>query len=204
MPNIPFPPTIPGFPISVPNPTPNSIVGIDALGNGIAVPSSGSVSGRSGASVLIQQASLVAQTTDYNTITWAPGLYQSLHLDIQQTAQTGGSGLSTITLVGLTGAWTSRQILVGAASVTEDSFSRANVSFGWNGTNRASGSYDFDIPSFPKIKSFKKTSLLEDANALQIQSGTNADVTHDVSGLTFVKFGAGTWDFNYRLWGVLA
>ncbi len=160
--------------------------------------------GRLSVPVLIQAATVAGQTTDYNTATWVARTYRALQLKIQQTAQTGSSGLSTITAVGLVGAWSCRQTLVTAASVSENAGARAGIFFGWNGTNVASGVWNFEIPAAPKIKFFKSSCILQDTNQAQDQTGINADTTNDVTGLTFVKFGAGTWDFNYELWGVPA
>ncbi len=171
------------------------------IGNGA---NSGTVAGRYGVEVLIQEATVVGQSGTFTTTTWSAGLYKKLRLEIQQTATSSGAGIDTITLASITGTWTCRQFLVNTV-LAENSFGRTSIKVGWNGSMPASGTWNFYTSAAPKLKFFDGVSFLTAPTPQsQYQSGSNDDTTNDVTGLTFTLAGAGTLDFNFRLWGVPA
>ncbi len=135
------------------------------------------------------------------TATWTAGTYKQVKLVIRQYATVNSSGINDVTMVGCTGVYKSSIIYVGSPSAYSGS---ATAYVGWAG-RIASGEFLFDIPAAPKIKMMQGISVVSDASPLQLQvhGASNADTTHDVTGIGIVTINDIT-SFSYELYGMPA
>lgn len=196
---LPFPPAIPGYPIAVPYPTPNSIVGIDATGNGSAL-SGVQVSGIIGQRVPIQSFPLQTVTADVISTVWAINAYRRLVLDIYQGASAGGGGVSQFQMTGLTGTYNAT--INSNSTTTPFSENDAFWKVGWNGSANCSGGFVFDILPAPNLKMYRGQSQIGGATiSVPICGGNNNDTTHDVTSL-IIKILGTSCQLAYDLYGV--